>query len=121
MPQAGDWGLGTGDWDWGLGIGDWGLGWGLGFWFEAINEIDDRGSVQLAEAVRHARGNDDDVFRPDVFRIAALVRAGLARSGVEPREIHRRRIVERAAGDDRAGPFRDLINLGDAIVNQCRR
>src|SRR5258707_862947 len=48
---------------WGLGTG----GWGLGFWFEAINEIDDRGSVQLAEAVRHARGNDDDVFRPDVF------------------------------------------------------
>src|SRR5712692_2501499 len=103
-----------------VGTGDSGTG-GLGFWFEPIDQVDDRGSVELAEAVWHAGGNDDDVLRPDVLRLAALVYAGLARSGVEPRQVHRRRILERSAGDDRPRAFRDLIDLGHAIVNQRRR
>src|SRR5947208_3168549 len=87
------------------------------FGLESVHQIHDR-AVERAEAVRHAGGYDNHVLWSDTTALSATMRPGLARTCVETCEIGWRRVLERAAGDERPGAFDNLINLRHAIVDQ---
>ena len=75
---------------------------------ESEDEVADR-PVQLAEAVRRAGRDDDDVARADAAGLAALPRALLAHAGVEAREVDRLGTAERTTGHQRARPPNDVV------------
>src|SRR5688572_32655063 len=67
---------------------------------EAIHQIADR-SVQRAEGMRRAGGNQDDVSGFDPARIAADARAGLAHAGVDASQIGGLGVAKSPTSDDR--------------------
>src|SRR5262245_23600957 len=86
---------------------------------EPVDEVNDR-AIERTEAMRHAGGNDDHVFRAYATTLAAAVRTGMARAGVQTCQIGRGRAFERTAGDQRPGSFDNLINLSHPVVNERR-
>src|SRR4249919_3470654 len=88
--------------------------------FEPVDEIHDR-AIERTEAMWHTRRYDDHVFRAHATTLSAAVRTRLARAGVQTRQVGRGRAFERTAGDQRSGSLDNLINLGDAVVNERGR